>query len=287
MTALLVWIGGCSPSDSQVSQHTYAVDTTSYAIPWEQIEVYMKAAPSPVQVAMWLRQEKVPFYGENLHDPTLAGRYSGLQGAANLGVYLTDMAYAHATAQYQKAYEYLSSVNRLASLYGVEDILSAERIKRLDRLQDQPDSVQKLFTQYYGEIQERLTETGQQAMLRHMILGGWSESLHIVLTLLEKDPKSQPLAEVIFLQKGLLPLLMKLYSVDTASSAASREIVAHLAAIQGELEQVAIQEVGSTDATVQKGVIHMRFRQRVVLSPVQVQSLRRRLLPLRQFIVRV
>lgn len=248
----------------------------------------MEAAPSPVQIALWLRQEKVPFYREPLHDPTLAGRYRGLQGAGNLGVYLTDMAYAHATGHYQQAYDYLSSVNRLASLYGIEDILSAERIKRLDKLQDQPDSAQKLFTQYYGEIQTRLSETGQQAMLRHMILGGWIESLYIVLHILEKNPQNQPLAEMILLQRGLAPLLSRLYAVDTLHSRASMEILNHLRQMQAILEEIPIQDTeAKPEATVQKGVIQMSFRQRISLSPAQVQRLRERLIPLRQFITQV
>lgn len=281
----LLWLAGCGTSEeSAVDRH--GADSL-YAVPWEEVEVYMKAAPSPVQVALWLRQEKVPFIREPLHDPTLAGRYGGIQGAANLGIYLTDMAYAHATQNYQSAYEYLASVNRLGARYGIEDILSVDRIRALDRLQEQPDSVQKLLTQYYGEVQQRLEETGQQAMLRHMILGGWIESLHIALVLLEREPARQQLAEMITLQKSLLPLIIKLYAVDSATYAPSRQILAHLQEIHNSL-----QGVGSDDGTTvteinSRGVIQMQFRGEMKITREQLSAIRQPLLKLRQFVTQV
>ena len=285
LSVLFLW--SCRSSETQTGEDRHAADTV-YALPWEELEVYMNAAPSPVQVATWLRQERVPFYKDMLHDPTLAGRYSGLQGAANLGIYLTDMAYAHATNHYQEAYEYLSAVNRLATLYGLGDIFSLERIKSLDKLQDNPDSLQKLLTQYYSEIQSRLSETGQQPMLRHMILGGWTESLHIILALLDKNANNQPLAEMILLQKSLTPLLIKLYSVDTSFSSASQAIVAQLQGMQAELNALPIGAGSPVPSTqVSKGVIQMKFQQKATLTPEQITRLRERLDSLRHFITRV
>ncbi|GIV24769.1 MAG: hypothetical protein KatS3mg026_0461 [Bacteroidia bacterium] len=281
----LVLLGGCTPSPPATPRDLHQADS-AYVVPWEQFEVYLKAAPSPVQVALWLREEKVGFYRDPLHDPTLAGRYSGLQGAANLGIYLTDMAYAHATKQYQPAYEYLTAVNRLASRYSLEDIFSPERIKALDALQDRPDSVQRLMAQYYGEIQERLTETGQQAMLRHMILGGWLESLHLTLQILEREPQKSSLSDVVLLQKSLVPLLLKLYAADTAHSEASRRIFGHLSALQATLETLPIQESQARpQTTVSQNRIQIEFGQKVKLTPDKIQEVRSQLLPLRNFII--
>lgn len=281
----VLWVVGCGPSSEETAEDRHAIDST-YAVPWEEVAVYMKAAPSPVQVALWLRQEKVPFIRAPLHDPTLAGRYGGVQGAANLGIYLTDMAYAHATQNYQDAYEYLSAVNRLAARYGIDDILSVDRVKSLDKLQDQPDSVQKLLTQYYSEVQQRLEDTGQQAMLRHMILGGWIESLHITLLLIERDPSKQRLAEMVALQKSLLPLLVKLYAVDSANHSVSRQILAHLFEIQSSLQNVGA-EASSAITQVDKGVIQMQFKSQAVVSPQQIAAVKQPLDKLRQFMIKV
>lgn len=285
VSGLVIGLVACSPTPSPTAHDLHKPDS-AYVVPWEQVEVYLQAAPSPVQVSLWLQQEKVQFYREPLHDPTYAGRYAGLQGAANLGIYLTDMAYAHATGRYQDAYDYLSAVNRLATAYGIEDIFSIERIRQLDKLQDKPDSAQKLFTQYYSEVQTRLSETGQEAMLRHMILGGWIESLHIILHLLEKEPQNQHLAEVILLQKSLTPLLLKLYSVDTLHSKASQTILAHLQAMQRTLEGLAVSESASVaNAEVKKGVIQMQFRAQISLKMEDIRSIREQLVPLRQFLI--
>ncbi len=281
----VLWVVGCGPSSEETAEDRHAMDST-YVVPWEEVAVYMKAAPSPVQVALWLRQEKVPFIREPLHDPTLAARYGGVQGAANLGIYLTDMAYAHATQSYQDAYEYLSAVNRLAARYGIDDIFSVDRVKSLDKLQDQPDSVQKLLTQYYSEVQQRLEDTGQQAMLRHMILGGWIESLHITLLLIERDPSKQRLAEMVALQKSLLPLLVKLYAADSASHSVSRQILAHLFEIQSSLQNVG-GEASSAITQVDKGVIQMQFKSQAVVSPQQIAAVKQPLNKLRQFMIKV
>ncbi|MCS7298159.1 MAG: hypothetical protein RMK19_04840 [Bacteroidia bacterium] len=286
LLCLIVGVG-CSPSVDN-SASVEGEEDSVYAIPWEEIEVYMKAAPSPVQVALWLRQEKVPFLREPLHDPTLSGRYTGLQGAANLGIYLTDMAYAHATSNYQEAYEYLSSVNRLAARYGIDDIFSLERIRALERLQDKPDSVQRLMSQYYSEVQARLEEMGQQPMLRHMILGGWIESLHITLALLERDSSRQPLAEMIALQKNLLPLFIKVYGVDTASSVASRQVLMYLVEVQRVLNNLTIggEEMKATPQ-VQKGLIQIQFQEGARLSATQLLSLKQPVARLREFLIKV
>ncbi|MCS7162519.1 MAG: hypothetical protein NZ958_04220 [Bacteroidia bacterium] len=273
---------GCAPAPSEASSE--AVDS-AYVVPWEEVEGYMKVAPSPVQVAAWLRQERMGFYREPLHDPTLAGRYSGLQGAANLGIYLTDMAYAHATGNYQAAYEYLSAVQRLASRYGLEDIFSVERLKTLDRLQDKPDSIQHLFGQYYGEVQDRLVETGQQALLRHMILGGWLESLHIVLVLLGKENTDRKaLSEVILLQPHLMPLLIRLYAIDTLHSPASRQILAHLDTLNQALRALPKALPTSPQTTVSGRTIRMVTTGGMELKPDQVKEVQKVLEKLRDFL---
>ncbi len=279
-------IGACS-SDSQL-QATAGGQDTIYAVPWEEIEKYMRAAPSPAQISLWLRQEKVPFYREVLHDPTLASRYRGLKGASNLGIYLTDMAYAHATNNYQVAYEYLTGANRLAQLYGLSDLLSIERIRELDRLQDKPDSLQKLFSTYYAEIQERLEATGQQVLLRHMILGGWVESIHLSLYLQEKAPAKQGISDLIRLQKSLVPLMKKMYAIDTTHNQDSKVIYAHLSAIETALATLPETTTGgAASADPQKGLIRLEFQRPSPISPEVIQKLRKKIQPLRQYLVSV
>ncbi len=235
-----------------------------------------------------MRQEKVPFYREVLHDPTLASRYRSLKGAANLGIYLTDMAYAHATNNYQVAYEYLTSANRLSQLYGLSDMLSLDRIRELDRLQDKPDSLQRLFSTYYAEIQERLETTGQQALLRHMILGGWVESLHLTLHLQEKTPNKQGLTDLIRLQKSLVPLMKKMYAIDTTYSQDSKTIFSHLSAIEAALSKIPDSAPdASAFADPQKGLIRLDFQRSSPLSPQISAQLRDKLQPLRQYLINV
>lgn len=284
---LTIWLAACTDAPKESSLQSS--QDTLYAIPWEEVQAYMKAAPSPLQVAAWLKQEKVSFIREALHDPTLATKYGGIQGAATLGIYLTDMAYAYSTQHYQEAYEYLSSVNRLAARYGVDDILSVDRIRLLEKLQDRPDSAQKLLSQYYGEMQQRLEETGQQVMLRHMILGGWIESLHLTLALLEKEPQKQQLAEMITLQKSLIPLLIKLYSIDTAATASSRQVIQHLLSIQESINTVVSESTDNRPVTkVEKGVIQMQFTSKATgLSAQQLHLLKRPVSELRQYMIKV
>lgn len=282
--ALLV--GACSSEPSQ--QASAEGQDTIYAVPWEEVEKYMRAAPSPAQISLWLRQEKVPFHREVLHDPTLASRYRGLKGASSLGIYLTDMAYAHATNNYQVAYEYLTSANRLAQLYGLSDLLSIDRIRDLDRLQDKPDSLQRLFSTYYAEIQERLEATGQQALLRHMILGGWVESVYLSLHLQEKSPARQGIGDLIRLQKSLVPLMKKMYAIDTTQNQDSKIIYAHLSAIEAALAsmpEVPISGAASTDP--QKGLIKLEFQRASPVSPETIQKLREKIHPLRQYLITV
>lgn len=286
LSSVVLWLSACG-SDAQ-KQMPQTVPDTTYAVSWDEIEKYMRAAPSPAQISLWLRQEKVPFYREALHDPTLASRYRSLKGAANLGIYLTDMAYAHATNNYQVAYEYLTSANRLSQLYGLSDMLSMERIRELDRLQDKPDSLQRLFSTYYAEIQDRLETTGQQALLRHMILGGWIESLHLTLHLQEKAPNKYGLADLIRLQKSLVPLMKKMYAIDTTYSEDSRIIFSHLSAIEAALSKIpdsATDASASTDP--QKGLIRLDFEKSAPLSPQISAQLREKLQPLRQYLISV
>lgn len=248
----------------------------------------MRAAPSPAQISLWLRQEKVPFYREVLHDPTLASRYRGLKGASTLGIYLTDMAYAHATNNYQVAYEYLTGANRLAQIYGLSDLLSIDRIRELDRLQDKPDSLQRLFSTYYAEIQERLEATGQQVLLRHMILGGWVESVYLGLYLQEKSPTRHDISDLIRLQKSLVPLMKKMYAIDTTHNSDSRTIYAHLSEIEKALGGMPEAATGSAaSADPQKGLIRLEFQRPSPLSPETIQKLREKIQPLRQYLISV
>ncbi len=282
----VVWILGACSSESQQQQIAETQDSV-YAVPWQDIEKYMRAAPSPAQISLWLRQEKVPFYREVLHDPTTASRYRGLKGAASLGIYLTDMAYAHATNNYQVAYEYLTSANRLAQLYGLSDLLSMERIRDLDRLQDSPDSLQKLFSTYYAEIQERLEATGQQALLRHMILGGWVESVHLSLYLQEKSPTRQGIGDLIRLQKSLVPLMKKMYAIDTTHNQDSQTIFTHLTAVEEALSSLSETPGGAASTDPQKGLIRLDFQKASPLPPQAIQQLRSKIQPLRQYLISV
>lgn len=284
---LLIFWGGCATDTSQQAQEKPSEVDTLYTVSWEELEVYMKAAPSPAQVSLWLRTEKVPFYRDILHDAALASRYRGLRAAANLGVYLTDMAYAHATQQYQTAYEYLTSANQLARLYGVEELLSVERIRQLDKLQDNPDSLQKLFSQYYANIQNRLQETGQQASLRHIILGSWLEGLHITLSILKRQPDRKGLSDAITLQKTLIPLLEKLYAADSAYSQESKEVLVYLLQIRTELASTLSDGVAgvSPQASAKGGVIRLEAKSPVSISKERLNAVAEKVTDMRNYLI--
>ncbi len=284
-TFLVFIVWGCATDTGQQNQGDIGTDTL-YNVRWEELEIYMKAAPSPAQVSLWLRTEKVPFYKEVLHDAAMAGRYRGAKAAANLGIYLADMAYAHATQQYQTAYEYLTGTNQLARLYGMEELLSVERIRQLDQLQGNPDSLQKLFSQYYADIQNRLQETGQQSALRHIILGSWLESLHITLSILKKQPNRQGLRDAIVLQKSLVPLLQELYAADSAYSSESKQVLGHLSQIQVELAAIPSISTAnpSTQASTKGGVIRLQSSSAVPLSQKELEVISTKVTSMRNYI---
>ncbi len=101
--------------------------------------------------------------------------------AIYLGFYNADLAYCTFLNNNQLSLEYFKVSKNLANELGIENGYSDQLYKRFKKNADNPDSLKKLANEAYNRSCNFLQENNKYNILPFIVVGGWFESLHIII----------------------------------------------------------------------------------------------------------
>ncbi len=238
----------------------------------EQLKKIFFNIPSPVEMASLIKDQGYSYDKKMLNSVDNVGKYLGeVKQAVNLGIYGADLSYASIFDQKQESMTFFAAAKKLATAMAIEGGINDSTVTKLAEYQDNRDSILKIVTGAYADLNGYLKENNRIEVSALVISGGWLEALHLCLQYAEK-PKSELIRQRIGEQKMVLESLLKYYeSFDNKPSLA--EMKADLMEIQKELNKVEITSEKTKVAKATDGVMTIGNNSRTTVKDETLKSL--------------
>lgn len=137
-----------------------------------------------------------------MHDPNLADKYgTSTQKALNFGVYTADVAYLTSYNETNKYLTYFGKLEKLGNDIGVAKVFGKELGELAKKWDGNADSLFRLSDETYNKTFQRLIEIDKGNELSLMLVGGWVESMYLMIGTSKGYGKSPKLEQAIADQK--------------------------------------------------------------------------------------
>jgi hypothetical protein len=238
----------------------------------EQLKKIFFNIPSPVEMASLIKDQGYAYDKKMLNSVDNVNKYLGeVKQAVNLGIYGADLSYASIFDQKQESMTYFAAAKKLASAMAIDGGINDSTVTKLAEYQDNRDSILKIVTGAYADLNGYLKENNRIEVSALVISGGWLEALHLCLQYAEK-PKSELIRQRIGEQKMVLESLLKYYeSFENKPSLA--EMKADLMEIQKELNKVEITAEKTKVSKAADGVMTIGNNSRTTVKDDTLKSL--------------
>jgi hypothetical protein len=245
--------GGCQQSSQQQPPMDAKKDSMDQAR-IEQLKKIFFNIPSPIEMASLIKKEGYSYDKKMLNPVENVDKYIGeAKQAINLGIYGADLSYASIFDQKQESMIYFAAAKKLASAMSIDGGINDSVVTKLAENQDNRDSILKIVTSAYGDLNGYLKENDRIEISALVISGGWLEALHLSLQYAQKS-KGDALKTRIGEQKLVLENLLNYYSsFDTKP--VLNDMKNDLLEIQKVLSQVEMSSQKTTTTKAEDGVM--------------------------------
>ncbi len=146
----------------------------------KELQKIFFSIPSPVEMASLIKDKGYAFDPAVLNSTEKVGSYTGeARQAVNLGIYGADLSYAAMFDQKQVTMNYFAAAQKLARQMGVDGALTGELIERLDKNQENRDSLLNIVSEAYADLNGYLKENQRIEISALVVAGGWLEALYL------------------------------------------------------------------------------------------------------------
>jgi hypothetical protein len=186
MTGLV--LGSCNEEGND-NNASNKIDSTLLKDPTiVKINNRLFSIPSPFQVAMLVKDLKVPFNKELLNSVQNQSNYSTtFQQALNLGVYGADLSYLNIYEQLPDAAGYFAVIKVLSKELGILSTLDEKTLKRIEENNNNKDSLLYILSTVYRDADAYLFNNNRNEVGLLVLAGGWVESLYIMTQTLKQE----------------------------------------------------------------------------------------------------
>jgi len=221
--------------------------------------------PAPMEMASLIKGMGFQYDAKLLNAPENISKYTGeVSQAVNLGIYGADLSYASMFDQKQESMNYLAAAQRLAREMGVDGALDDEVIERLSSNQENRDSILKIVSEAYTDLNGYLKENDRIEISALVVAGGWLEGLYLGTRYTEND--NQELNRRVAEQKYSLTNLINYFN-EFGEKESLAGMKADLLVLQTLFEGVTI-ESGTTNMTKESdGMVVIGNNSKVNISP--------------------
>lgn len=158
--------------------------------------------PSPSEQFALIAKMDVVKNTSIMHDPEMADRYTtSSQKALNFGVYTADVAYLTSFNETNKYLTYFGKLEKLGNDIGVAQVFGKQLGELAKKWDGNADSLFRLSDETYNKTFQRLIEIEKGDELSLMLVGGWFESMHLMIGSSKGYGKSPKLEKAIADQK--------------------------------------------------------------------------------------
>lgn len=182
ITAICIY--GCSgnshKNDKTDLQSLLENDADRVEISAESMNQIIESIPSPVEIAMIIKQTGTDFNEDLLNTQQNSSLYTTNQAKAlGIGIYSGDLGYINMYEKSFLAVNYLNTIKRLADDISIGQFFDFQTIKRLASNNDKMDSLIYLSTNNFNKMDAFLRSQQRSHMSLLMVTGTWTEGLYI------------------------------------------------------------------------------------------------------------
>jgi hypothetical protein len=208
--AVMLTALGCGPDKEGDDPNGTDIDTPSVNTGPINVEGEIFSIPSPIQMAMLIKQVGANYNKEILNSPKNVTNYtSNFQKALNMGIYGADLGYVTLYDQTQDALGYLQGVKRLGDDLGITGAFDMNLLSRFEQNIGKKDSMLAMVSDAYRASDAYLKNNERNDISGLVLTGGWIESLHFAINV--NTMKSTPeIMRRIGEQKSSLESLIRL-----------------------------------------------------------------------------
>jgi len=138
--------------------------------------------PTPNELFVQVRGLSGPGDRRYLNPASNADRYATLRSRAiNFGVYSTDLVYASTFELNVEVARYYLATKKLAEALGLSSVFTDAEFIRLESNLTRGDSLEIISNEVYMRAYEKLEEAEMGPVLTLVLIGGWVESMHLLM----------------------------------------------------------------------------------------------------------
>ncbi len=166
-------------SEEKVTEKEVSPETISSGGNVIKLRNELFSIPSPIQTAILIRQQGLPFKPEAVAGLENVDSYlTKYKKALNLGVLGSDLAYLSNYNEAKKSLNYLAKIEDLAEQLDIKANIDPSIIKRFNDNINTPDSLNVLNAEFYKSAERYLKDNLQNEVAALVLTGGWVESLY-------------------------------------------------------------------------------------------------------------
>ena len=158
--------------------------------------------PSPNDLISYIKSEQL-VYSELFLNPTdNADRYLGSRlQLFNLGVFSADFAFITVFKNLSHAAKYFEAVEKIAYKNGLSPVFNESLRAKVQRNQNNMDSLSTIARDSYIEMVNHLTLSGREKQLAIISAGGYVEVLHLSIVQIDNTTDKQPILARVYDQR--------------------------------------------------------------------------------------
>ena len=158
--------------------------------------------PSPNDLISYIKSEQL-VYSELFLNPTdNADRYLGSRlQLFNLGVFSADFAFITVFKNLSHAAKYFGAVEKIAYKNGLSPVFNESLRAKVQRNQNNMDSLSTIARDSYIEMVNHLTLSGREKQLAIISAGGYIEVLHLSVVQIDNTTDKQPILARVYDQR--------------------------------------------------------------------------------------
>ncbi len=212
--------------------------------------------PSPSEQFALISKLDVKKNTAIMHDANMADTYTTTaQKALNFGVYTADVAYLTSFNETNKYLSYFGKLEKLGKDIGVAQVFGNQLGELAKKWDGNADSLFRLSDETYNKTFQRLIEIEKGEELSLMLVGGWIESMHLMIGSSKGYGKSPKLEKAIADQKLVAENLME-FLVSYQDNA---DVKAFTADIQAILDVYGKMDCASSETRVENANGKLNF----------------------------
>ncbi len=237
LTGILFFSCGDGDSDSKNVIDTDVLDSKSSLN--TEFDGKIFSIPSPIQMALLLKEINAPFNQDLINDTKNLNNYNNeFKQALNLGVYGTDLGYASVSNQNSASLNCLSAVESLTNKLGLNGIFDKSFLTRFEKNKTIDDSVLVIVSEAFRNGDSFLKSAKRKQTSALILTGGWIESLFFVCEI-NKSFKNQKIIERIGGQQQTLSTIIEILT-EYNEKGINDELLLHFKDLKTSFDKITV-----------------------------------------------